>query len=1063
MSLDCTNSQNRYVIMKHSNLLRFLLCKEDGLTEKVRNEIFEWFDDCLMLIQQKSSYFDNSILSKIKKSYDIIKKMREGKNTTIDDAKLSEIFTKAKNENFCVGGDNFEETFGSQFNASDYMHIHIKDLSRMLFYLTEEKYPKTYIFDINLLNFLKDTLKETSNEDIEALLLNGSKTSMTRAHQQRLPFLILTSLNKTTEEIAIIIQNYLLKNHAESSQEEIEREFFIYSNFFIDPQNLSHATPKKYSRESINLLEFIKVIARQYPSLVTSVENLSVLDKILNIAFDRSPFKTQLKNFYARMIQKNPEMDITEITLFFIQYYNVIDLLIDYMREPAFEFFFTESISIANLKKLLDDIASPIVHRKSVVEENKKLCKKYFPDLDCQNKYDLLIFLIKAEFQFTYMLHNMDELGFGKQFIELIRKFIQINKRRQNIDSFQSRNLDDFLKLYEEKFFLLVALMGEHAFRWMSNQLAETVLPLERLLENVPSNINDSLKILLKTYFESNRNEIMSSIENVTYWKNIIISAELCSAFDVSDAIIKEKMMHKMSTKELNQAMSSSLLKAMLDALGIDKEICDRIDQDKLFSSIPAGQFALLIKSAVGMKNTHPYAEVLMSLITCYLTQSSVNDFLHNLSQDNEIGCALAKHNHGIQERLKKNNIDPILALHYKKTYSFVIKPENYGLLRAKEDSMIVFCSYLKSIKEHAKIAQQLLEQMRSETPAENQEQLSFLSKQLDQVAALIRNISKITDIKDVRQLYQEQHWGVINKINTTVKFLLTVEPIKSHVSHSKFREFANHLIEQHKIITEKKYEVLAKTKEIQPLHFKIEQWDKDKISSLFLGNEVECCLAVGSTQFPAIVQRIMDDAMLFHVVIDLKTNKPIALSWLYFAEDSDGEIYLTANFLEIKAKFGMDEAIRKTIINALLYFSGELYCDDNPAIQGFIINELNYGWNVNKLSAFQKRPISLADKVGGAFVPNPTSEERAKSQTAIKKFTCKYYYLSSLERALSTQNALFHVYTPEAITPEERKNFMPLQEAQSAPLNQVQFFRDATYCSATVKAEKPAGKKPGQ
>ena len=87
------------------------------------------------------------------------------------------------------------------------------------------------------------------------------------------------------------------------------------------------------------------------------------------------------------------------------------------------------------------------------------------------------------------------------------------------------------------------------------------------------------------------------------------------------------------------------------------------------------------------------------------------------------------------------------------------------------------------------------------------------------------------------------------------------------------------------------------------------------------MGNEVSCCLGLGSPQFQAMVQRILDDAMLFHVAINEKTEKAAALIWLYFAECDDGSIALVANFFEIKKSYACNPAVKEGLLKGLLEF----------------------------------------------------------------------------------------------------------------------------------------------
>ena len=145
----------------------------------------------------------------------------------------------------------------------------------------------------------------------------------------------------------------------------------------------------------------------------------------------------------------------------------------------------------------------------------------------------------------------------------------------------------------------------------------------------------------------------------------------------------------------------------------------------------------------------------------------------------------------------------------------------------------------------------------------------------------------------------------------------------------------------------------------------------KDHPATFSLGDAVGCCLASGAAQFPAMVQRRLDDAMLFHVAIDQATKKPAALIWLYLAETEDGEIVLVANFFEVNTKYALDPNLRVSILQGMLAFTSE-YLNANPNISGFYMNPLSYGYNISDLHDYPTESIEIVDKIGGPFIPSP-------------------------------------------------------------------------------------------
>ena len=116
-------------------------------------------------------------------------------------------------------------------------------------------------------------------------------------------------------------------------------------------------------------------------------------------------------------------------------------------------------------------------------------------------------------------------------------------------------------------------------------------------------------------------------------------------------------------------------------------------------------------------------------------------------------------------------------------------------------------------------------------------------------------------------------------------------------------------------------------------------QWDKNNINTLFLGNDLNCCLATDGKQFPAIIERRLDEACFMHVVINKKTNEPVCLNWLFFDKSMDNEIYIKANFFEIRNNISRDPQLRDLLVKSLAGFTTE-YAQDIGAKE-FLIRPL--------------------------------------------------------------------------------------------------------------------------
>jgi len=243
----------------------------------------------------------------------------------------------------------------------------------------------------------------------------------------------------------------------------------------------------------------------------------------------------------------------------------------------------------------------------------------------------------------------------------------------------------------------------------------------------------------------------------------------------------------------------------------------------------------------------------------------------------------------------------------------------------------------------------------------------------------------------------------------------------------STFKEFMGHVKEQVNIIeTESKKSDTKHHKKQPAQYFSVEQWSKEKAMTFFLGDEVGCCLATTNSQFQAMVQRRMDDAMLFHVAIDKITGRPAALIWLYLAETADGKVSLIANFFEVNAKYAVNDTYRMGLLNGLLHFTHQ-FCQDNPGIDAFYMNQLTYGWNINDLKSYPICQMKLIDKLGGPYIPGMSAEQidmvDADTRQQIQSLTKQKYYLVSLYQ---TQ---FHRFYPEILAKNNDSSYLPLED----------------------------------
>lgn len=620
---------------------------------------------------------------------------------------------------------------------------------------------------------------------------------------------------------------------------------------------------------------------------------------------------------------------------------------------------------------------------------------------------------------------------------KLKQKFIEVNDRRADVDEFQTRDPENFFYENHRKILLLYECMGNAAFKWMSDQLAFTVLPLERLLEGMPGSLEPATIGWLRECFNQYATKPPTKAD-LEHWQNILIGVSTQLGYNKTEPIRspEEQMRiyrtHTGDLKSLSNFVNRSLLNSIYDGLKLSPETRQRINIDNVFAQIPMTQFAQLAKYKKEMKADDPHALVLSGIIECYLKGESITAFLHDQMQSSPLGQKLATHNKKIRDILTQKGIDPATALQYQKTYEFSYEPPGFNESIDLKIKITTIVSNIVNMKSAIQSVTSLLAPLMAET-AEN-------TKLKSQLTALVENIDKLVAANRTK-LFVDPNLGILRKTQGTLIALLATDPIKSDPRFDVFRWAASEL-STFPLPQKSPQSPLSPTQEERrstsasptspsspshtnptATHFRVEQWDKEKISTLFLGNEVDCCLAIGGMKSDAIVQRIMDDAMLFHVVVDMETQKPIALTWAYLATDLRGDVILVGNFVEIKTKYTTNPEMHETIINALMHFSGEVYGKDNPNIKGFAINRLGYGFNMGKIP-FSEKPLVLVDKVGGAL---SLEQERTASLTE-RQTTCQRYYLQSLQRSIGNPVTPFHVYNPDELTAAKRAAFVDVE-----------------------------------
>ena len=660
-------------------------------------------------------------------------------------------------------------------------------------------------------------------------------------------------------------------------------------------------------------------------------------------------------------------------------------------------------------------------------------------------------------------------------FVNFLKHYHDIN---DGAGVYQQRNITALFIKYQLKIQLLVLLMGHGAIEYMRQLISNTVLPLEKMLEDIPQHnpkLIDFLTDYVSQYVKSFEDceffkmcLMMSSlvgnigmglqmpddfIMDMSKWCRLSLMSDLnganptetdqlylekntdgdihykvfCDAGHIYDGVISaeelpgikdaqldnkniksfkkiEQQIISMTSKRGHTLSNHKSPKDFLNTLvtfllrGILGNISVKLNSEtiqQIFKKIPLDKLGNLIDASQRMQ-CNQYQKIFLELLKRDFFDEDIDTFLHSLKQESKVGEDLARHNGRIRQMLIEKGGDPDKALAYQGKHGFMITPSvSSGSI---ENLYSVLLSYLRELEK-----QSISLQLHPELHDKAKKQLHAIIgniRQLEQkiAAKRMRGAPEIVAINAV--LSDVNNSSLLKKITSNCESLKVLKEKHPDLTASFF-EFADHLKEQRDLIAGQAPAVPSQANRRE--YFTVKQWSKADSMTFFLGDEVGCCLASDGAQFQAIVQRRMDDAMLFHVAIDQSTGRPAALIWLYLAKTADKKIVLMANFFEVKTKFGLDNDKRKALCHGLLQFTQQ-YLEDNPTIDGFYMNQLSYGWCQRDLDDYPVEVLMGIDKLGGPYIPGGIPEgvdqDNPEIQAQIQQMTKEMYFLSSLHQS---------------------------------------------------------------
>jgi hypothetical protein len=559
--------------------------------------------------------------------------------------------------------------------------------------------------------------------------------------------------------------------------------------------------------------------------------------------------------------------------------------------------------------------------------------------------------------------------------------FLQVNAQA-HVDQRQDFTL--FFFKHNTAIIQLIYIMGTEGIRYFRSHLAYTVLPLDRILTVLPT-LSEEAQNRLASYFLAQNLTWRANPQAIENLKSCIIILDLLFQLPDFDTTIYNAL----SPKNLPETCLKLFVTELLNKIfqGIQLRLTPE-EINKIVQNIDTQKIVSLIAASQHMSNNE-YRDVYLHLLLHDLTQGNIHHFLHTTDESNEAGKNLAAHNLRIKNKLVMHHIEPESALNYERTLNFSVSLDSKTTEINPEAATSTLLSYI----------QQLNHAINS---------ISISDRENTQLSQLLERINLLlSPLATSSEMSKKTHGKLYSDLILLEKYK---ELLPDHIN-----EFSEHVRTQYQSIKESKKHAISSS-----YQFTVKQWNKSDPETFFLGDHVGCCLATNNAQFQAMVQRRMDDAAIFHVAVDQKTQKPVALIWLYLAETTENKVVLIANFFEVNTKYAQDERLRLALLNGLLQFTHQ-YCEDNPNIHAFYMNQLKYGWNQHDLEDYSLAELALSDKLGGPYIPDMTPDEveklhhdmmtDASISENVKTYTQQKYYLVSLKE---TQ---FHRFDPKKLT----------------------------------------------
>lgn len=529
-------------------------------------------------------------------------------------------------------------------------------------------------------------------------------------------------------------------------------------------------------------------------------------------------------------------------------------------------------------------------------------------------------------------------------------------------------SIHDFINRYQKRIIDLHQIFGNSTIHLLQSFLISSPVAIVRFLDSyTPIMAENDITILnealnkIKAKKEWAKQDTKKSAIMLSFIANINNFTNNDKTKDIILEKIKESNFQNIS--EFQNLIYQECKLACLYFLGMDIE---KIDQEK-FDKYLSGEWLIQLMIGIKSLNSNTVPLIVGMLKSDFEANHSFSNFCNNHS---ETGNKLGIHNQAIHKKLLESGINLEKALNYNTKKSLIYGEESPAF------------ELQKSVWTNIVQIKELLDTMPNDTiPPIISRSLYNINYQLIK-GTLLDNFPK--ELRD----------STLNKISKNTNLIKNFIAFASKKSYTQgFDALLNELKNN---VSKLEEEIKTKGKK-SGQKFHIEQWDKARPDTYFLGNQLSCCLATNGTHFTALLERRMDDACLMHVVINEKTREPICGNWLFLAQDKENkdDIYVVANFFELKVAYANNHELSQFLVNELKEYTAN-YAKAIGA-KGFEIRPLTYG-NIPDFK-LEKKDMEIS-KVGDFYIAHEGITDNRVDGYYLEAVKLNQFYNAPLKKA---------------------------------------------------------------